>query len=1394
MKIFTKVSALILALFLVPVAPMNTMAASNSSYLEVGFDDYVTNDKPGDFAVSSETYYISEYAELNKGLAIMTSKTPSTVDFAVTAGNKFAVSFDIKVMTGAVDGYLRLYGNGNEALDILKFNTYNEICAYNGYYLTGYNASVMTNIAIEYDGSSSSCTIYRNGKKLCDNFSIKSTALSGLTKLCFGFSSEADDNGVILDNISVTDWYDPKAKIVTSYNPDSVEKPDMKVEKKIGTEVLQVADFEYVCTLSNQHKQNKVDLYKEEDGNQAMRFQRATTADCHLDATEVISNSSDCVVYELDFKLYDLNSAFEINLKTENSLLVAASVAKTGIIKINGSAIQLEANKWYRFGIMVDYFDRVADYYFDRKKLSSAPLPDTYAVGNKAYTFRVHVGASYADMETDRFDFLVDNVRAYEAIEPIEDLSQVKREVVISEKSVFADDIRKYNNMLKGYICVHALTGVVFENGTKNVLPTLPYEKDGKVMINASELDAILGRNSGLNGDVSMESYASAIGLRLSVDTDSVSAGMMMMGNGKFEFPADPQSLNNYLMYHDPTPEKIREDYNNSPVKGVHPRIQFTKADFERIKTQAQTNTYVKKWVDKILTSADSSLDEAAVKYELRDGVRLQYVSREVLEKMYLYGMAYQLTGEQKYVTRAYKDMEAVCGIFPDWHPSHQIDTGMMAAAAAIGYDWLYEGYTEEQRKVIEEGIYKNCFYHANLSYQTEIGPLGVSARNGGNHNSILNGGFVMAACAMLDVYPDIADFIASNAIRGLGYMYHGFKDEGSWYEGASYWELTMQYTAKSFSTMDSVFGTCYGLDRVKGLTNTARFMIAMQTPDNGIYTFGDSVFTTLYVPELFWLANKYNEPGIASAVMKITEGNLANVEDYALALGWYDITSNPEAIELPTDFFYMEDGFGTMRNSWDNGATFVGYHAGKNNVGHAHLDAGSFIFESNGIRWGQDPTHSGYNQPGFFQEFEGGKRWSILGLRAEDHSVIEINPDGGQGQVYVSVSPIIRAESKPKGAIVVADTTAAYKKNASSVQRGFWFTDNRQSLVVRDEIQLYNESDVCWYFITEADIAVTENGAILTQNGRQMKLEYVTDAATSSVEIEGIKDGFVDVDNMNPELPIEVQRLVIKCHGSDNVNITVKLTPIGVDGASVNEYDMPISEWKLPDGEIPVAPKLSSVNIGGKTIAVEQNIIEYYYVDGSLNGVPDITVDAPECDIQIEKGNSNDMTSYITLTRKSDPAVKNKYIVLFIPVPKPVEFEGMTSHPIISIEASDEPQAANRAVNVLDGDFTTRWSASGIEQYIVAELDELNVIDKIGLGFTDGGARQTRITILVSENGSDYTQVYKGLSKGTSNEYEFYDVGGLKAKYVKIIGDGNTTSSVGGWTSITELVAVKQN
>ena len=66
--------------------------------------------------------------------------------------------------------------------------------------------------------------------------------------------------------------------------------------------------------------------------------------------------------------------------------------------------------------------------------------------------------------------------------------------------------------------------------------------------------------------------------------------------------------------------------------------------------------------------------------------------------------LVYRLDGNKHCVERAWRELEAAAN-FPDWNPRHFLDTAEMTHAFAIGYDWLYDVWTTQQRKGIDRCI-----------------------------------------------------------------------------------------------------------------------------------------------------------------------------------------------------------------------------------------------------------------------------------------------------------------------------------------------------------------------------------------------------------------------------------------------------------------------------------------------------------------------------------------------------------------------------------------------------------------------------------------------------------------------------------------------------------------
>ena len=109
-----------------------------------------------------------------------------------------------------------------------------------------------------------------------------------------------------------------------------------------------------------------------------------------------------------------------------------------------------------------------------------------------------------------------------------------------------------------------------------------------------------------------------------------------------------------------------------------------------------------------------------------------------------------------------------------------------------------------------------------------------------------------------------------------------------------------------------------------------------------------------------------------------------------------------------------------------------------------------------------------------------------------------------------------------------------------------------------------------------------------------------------------------------------------------------------------------------------------------------------------------------------------------------------------------------------------------NVPANVLDNDLNTRWSATGDGQWIQFCLNTATTVSGVQIAFYSGNIRASTFDVLTGTDGQNWTTAASGLqSSGTSLNVETFTFTARTAKYVRIVGHGN---SVNAWNSYTEV------
>jgi poly(beta-D-mannuronate) lyase len=125
-------------------------------------------------------------------------------------------------------------------------------------------------------------------------------------------------------------------------------------------------------------------------------------------------------------------------------------------------------------------------------------------------------------------------------------------------------------------------------------------------------------------------------------------------------------------------------------------------------------------------------------------------------------------------------------------------------------------------------------------------------------------------------------------------------------------------------------------------------------------------------------------------------------------------------------------------------------------------------------------------------------------------------------------------------------------------------------------------------------------------------------------------------------------------------------------------------------------------------------------------------------------------------------------------------------SDPLACLPVIASADDGNVPGNVLDNDLNTRWSASGDGQWIQFCLANATTVTGVQIAFYNGTTRTSTFDILTSTNGVNWTTAAAGrVSSGTGTGLETFSITAVTAKYVRIVGHGN---SVNAWNSYTEV------
>lgn len=592
----------------------------------------------------------------------------------------------------------------------------------------------------------------------------------------------------------------------------------------------------------------------------------------------------------------------------------------------------------------------------------------------------------------------------------------------------------------------------------------------------------------------------------------------------------------------------ISVDYTNLPA---HPRLMFTAERVNAVNTMRESDTLY----DDILTSLQSTAD-AAVATSLSLTSATSWSSTIRMNVGAVAG-TYLLTGNETYSTWVAESILLLAGL-SDWDPSNFLNTADIAMTVSIGYDWVYDTLSTDQRSTLEQAIISKAFTPALNS------SINSWSEHTNNWAQVTNGCLIIATLAIGDTNTTMADEILDFTFPKLNVSLEQYGPDGGWIEGYSYGTYAGIFLGLTMGSLESALGNDFGISNLPGMSNLGAWL-THGFGQTGGFSWADGAWTFSNANSLwsvgYW-AQRFNRPDWLQGML--SRFDTAEAATFQAFVFYNSSLMNPNVLSTMPRYEQFEGVAGmTYRTSWeDSSGWFFGFMGGFNGRSHGHLDAGSFVIDYNGYRWAELLGSDSYSLTNYFV---GSRRWTYYRCRTEGANSLSISNAKQTALSFANQIPSANNSLRWVGSFDdssrfgVANLTEAYSNVTNSVLRGVAFLNNSQ-LLIRDEVSAPKPVDIAtsWHTVATVSISSDKRSATLTQSETVMNLTIISPS-----------DAYLELEDTNP---CNAYSSCSEASNSGIYNLAVRLgslttevtiTTIFSENGNENiSFDLPLDEW----------------------------------------------------------------------------------------------------------------------------------------------------------------------------------------------------------------------------------------
>jgi hypothetical protein len=574
-------------------------------------------------------------------------------------------------------------------------------------------------------------------------------------------------------------------------------------------------------------------------------------------------------------------------------------------------------------------------------------------------------------------------------------------------------------------------------------------------------------------------------------------------------------------------PIAMRPELNN-----VHPRLFFTKEDLPKMRERA-------KGIDKDLWQAvlndlqtlkrdapdpkDEDLYKSGLDERKKGAISQYSVAFQIAQTSYVYA----IDGDEKYLAAAKKWTLRACEM-PLWgytynKPNVDLPPAHLLYAVAFAYDVLFDKLTKDERETIKNKLVKQ----GRLMYDFFKYKPGKKYTYSQNHTWIPMAGLAIAAYALMDEVPETKDWAQlSRAVFDRTMMTFGA--DGYFYESFHYYGFAFRWMIRYFDVHKQVTGENLYAPMKPRFEKMKLFAMHSILPDHqNVFDFADvgdgslnrngtSKREKLYgeYDILYRFAGVYQDAQAQTVADFIRTETKLDTREPMWAFINHDANLKAAPLSsLPTSVYFNDNDTIFWRSDWSRNATAFafrcappeGHHAAKlaskisdwkENTGHAHPDANSFIIYGGGKYLTGD---TGY-----------------LGIKnTDDHNTILVNNRGQEKDVIYEMFKDVPNERLDKIRIaetfgnkdffyVRGDATSAYYSDLGlrKFDRSFLYVAAGNYFVVWDELETEKPGEFSFLLNADREIKINGNIADLINETATLRVINVLPNQTKSVVV----------------------------------------------------------------------------------------------------------------------------------------------------------------------------------------------------------------------------------------------------------------------------------------------------